>query len=92
MKLYFLTFQLHFFLEKTARSQIVCNHFVFKGKHADVWSIAICCWAIVDRVYFLDEKSGKKLLGIYYREKPKSDAIPLGEAQVSHINFFCSKL
>jgi len=54
----------------------------YQGTFADVWSIATCCWAIVDRVYFFDSKSGKKLLGVYYRAKPKSDAIPLGEAQL----------
>lgn len=56
----------------------------YQGKNADVWSISACLWAIVDRVYFKDSKTSKKLLGVYFREKPKSEAIPLGEAQLNH--------
>ena len=61
---------------------LIASKYLFKGKYADVWSISACIWAIVDRVYFKDAKTSKKLLGVYFREKPKSEAIPLGEAQV----------
>ena len=39
----------------------------FKGKAADVWSLALCCLSIVDRIFFTDHKTKERLLGVYYR-------------------------
>jgi len=52
----------------------------YQGKSADIWSAALCCWSIVDRVFFIDGKTKERLLGIYYRSQ--SNVIPLGEAQL----------
>lgn len=52
----------------------------YQGKAADVWSAALCCWSIVDRVVFIDGKTKEKLLGIYYRSQ--GNVVPLGEAQL----------
>jgi len=53
----------------------------YQGKAADVWSLALCCLSIVDRIFFTDQKTKERLLGVYYRPKPK-ETIPIGEAQL----------
>jgi len=53
----------------------------YQGKAADVWSLALCCLSIVDRIFFVDNKTKEKLLGVYYRPKAK-ETIPIGEAQL----------
>jgi len=53
----------------------------YQGKAADVWSLALCCLSIVDRIFFTDQKTKERLLGVYYRPKPK-ETIPVGEAQL----------
>lgn len=52
----------------------------YQGRAADIWSAALCCWSIVDRVFFIDGRTRQKLLGIYY--KYNSNVIPIGEAQL----------
>jgi len=52
----------------------------YQGKAADVWSLALCCLSIVDRIFFTDVKTQEKLLGVYYRKQ--QETIPVGEAQL----------